>query len=69
MRASFTQRLSEFTGVIRNHEILTECLNISRYVLEKNYYRALMACRRLIEYEDERLSDVSSSLSTGGAAG
>ncbi len=51
----FTQRLTEFMGAIGNAEILSDCLEISKYVLAREYYRALMASRKLIEYEDERL--------------
>ncbi len=67
--AQFTLRLGEFSAVVRNPDVLTDCLSISKYVLEKNYYKALMMCRKLIEYEDERLGNVASGLSAGGAAG
>jgi flagellar biosynthesis repressor protein FlbT len=65
----FVQRLSEFMGAVRNPDILTDCVNISRHVMIKEYYKALMLCRRLIEYEDERLGNVAPRLSAGGAAG
>ena len=51
----FVRRLSEFMGVVRNPEILTECVNISKHALAREYYKALMLCRKLIEYEDQRL--------------
>ena len=65
----FMQRLSEFMGAVRNPDILTDCVNISRHVMIKEYYKALMLCRRLIEYEDERLGNVAPRVSAGGAAG
>ena len=65
----FIQRLSEFMGAVGNPDILTDCVNISRHVMIKEYYKALMLCRRLIEYEDERLGNVAPRLSAGGAAG
>jgi flagellar protein FlbT len=65
----FVQRLSEFMGAVRNPDILTDCVNISRHVMIREYYKALMLGRRLIEYEDERLGNVAPRLSTGGAAG
>jgi len=65
----FIQRLSEFMGAVRNPDILTDCVNISRHVMIKEYYKALMLCRKLIEYEDERLGNVAPRLSAGGAAG
>jgi flagellar protein FlbT len=61
----FVLRMSEFMGVISNPTILNECVNISRYCMGKEYYKALMLCRKLIEYEDERLGHVPSGVSTG----
>ncbi|HEY2104883.1 MAG TPA: flagellar biosynthesis repressor FlbT [Caulobacteraceae bacterium] len=61
----FVRRLSEFMGVIANPDIMAECVNISKHLLEREYYKALMLCRKLIEYEDERLSNVASSLPAG----
>jgi flagellar protein FlbT len=65
----FVQRLSEFMGAVRNPDILADCVNISQYVMTKDYYKALMLCRKLIEYEDERLGNVAPRISAGGAAG
>jgi flagellar protein FlbT len=65
---AFVKRLSEFMGAVRNPEVLTDCVNISRYVMTREYYKALMLCRKLIEYEDERLGNVASRVSAGGAA-
>ena len=61
----FVRRLSEFMGVIANPEIMGDCVAISKHLLEREYYKALMLCRKLIEYEDERLGHVASSLSAG----
>ena len=41
----------------------------SKYILENEYYKALMVCRKLIDYEDEVLGNVTSSVSAGGAEG
>jgi flagellar biosynthesis repressor protein FlbT len=65
----FVRRLTEFMSMIQNPSILADCVNISRHCMEREYYKALMLCRKLIEYEDERLGNVSSSLSAGGDAG
>jgi flagellar biosynthesis repressor protein FlbT len=51
----FALRMNEFMTVIRNPAILTECVAISKNVLSREFYKALMSCRKLIEYEDERL--------------
>ena len=61
----FVRRLTEFMGVIRNPEILADCVAISKHCMEREYYKSLMLCRRLIEYEDERLGNVASGLSAG----
>ena len=65
----FAQRLTEFMGVIRNPEVLAECVAISKHAMAREYYKALMLCRKLIEYEDERLGNVASSLPAGGEPG
>ena len=51
----FALKMNEFMTVIRNPSILTECVAISKHVLSREFYKALMSCRKLIEYEDERL--------------
>jgi flagellar protein FlbT len=61
------QRLSEFMGAVRNPDVLADCVNVSKHVMIKEYYKALMLCRKLIEYEDERLGNVASGLSASGA--
>ena len=61
----FVRRLTEFMGVVRNPDILTDCVTISKHALAREYYKALMLCRKLIEYEDERLGHGSASVSTG----
>ena len=65
----FVQRLSEFMGAVRNPDILADCVNISRFVMTRDFYKALMLCRKLIEYEDERLGHVSSGVPAGRASG
>ena len=51
----FLRRMNEFMSVIVNSDVLAECVAISKAVISKEYYKALMGCRKLIEYEDERL--------------
>jgi flagellar protein FlbT len=65
----FVHRLSEFMGAVRNPEVLSECVSISRHCMAQEYYKALMLCRKLIEYEDERLGNVPSSVPAGDGAG
>lgn len=65
----FVRRLTEFMSVIANPNVLADCVNISKHCMEREYYKALMLCRKLVEYEDERLGNVASGISTGGNAG
>ncbi|MBA4792915.1 flagellar biosynthesis repressor FlbT [Phenylobacterium sp.] len=63
----FVRRLTEFMGAVRNPAILAECVAISKHTMTREYYKALMQCRKLIDYEDEVLGNVPSSLSAGGS--
>jgi flagellar protein FlbT len=65
----FARRLTEFMKVIANPVVLNECVEISKNVMEREYYKALMRCRKLMDYEGERLGHVPSSLPPGGDAG
>jgi flagellar protein FlbT len=65
----FVRRLSEFMGAVRNPAILAECVTISRCCLQRDYYKALLSCRKLIEYEDVRLGNVPAGVSAGGDEG
>lgn len=51
----FMRRMSEFMSVIANPLVLAECVSISKSLMVKEYYKALMGCRKLIDYEDNRL--------------
>ena len=52
----FALRMTEFMGAIRNRAALAACVEISRDVMGGTYYKALMACKKLFEFEGERLS-------------
>lgn len=55
----FATRLTEFMGVVRNPDVLGDCIAISKHVMAREYYKALMLSRKLIEYEEQRLGHVS----------
>jgi len=55
----FVLRLSEFMGAIRNPEVLVDCVAVSKHVLAREYYKALMTARKLVEYEEQRLGNAS----------
>ena len=65
----FALRMGEFMGAIRNPDILTLCVAISKDVMSSNYYRALMKCRKLFAYEKERLGYVPEGVSDDAANG
>ena len=48
----FALRMTEFMGAIQNPAVLGECVQLSKHVMTREYYKALMLCRKLIEYED-----------------
>ena len=52
----FALRMTEFMGAIKNRDALSTCVEISRDVMSGSYYRALMQCRKLFEFERERLN-------------
>lgn len=66
---NFAARLAEFMTAITNSDVLADCVVVSKHVLAREHYKALMGCRKLIEYEDERLPHVASSLQERRAAG
>lgn len=63
----FVMRLSEFMNAIRNPDVLADCVTISKHVLAREYYKALMGARKLVEYEDQRLGNAA-GLQSGGDA-
>ena len=52
----FAVRMTEFMGAIANREVLAICVEISRDVMGRTYYKALMNCKKLFEFEKVRLS-------------
>jgi flagellar protein FlbT len=58
----FALRMTEFMGAIRNGGALALCVEISRDVMSGTYYKALMSCKKLFEFERERLNYDSQSL-------
>ena len=49
-------------------DILAECVSASRHVLAREYYKALMSARKIVEYE-ERVLNVASGLHSGDSEG
>lgn len=52
----FLMRMNQFMGAITSPEAIQNCVEISKDVMEKKYYKALLTCRKLIAFEEERLN-------------
>jgi flagellar protein FlbT len=63
----FALRMTEFMGAVQTRGVLAACIEISREVTEGHYYKALMTCRKLFEFEQERLNYDPASLSEHAA--
>lgn len=61
-------RINEFMSASRNPEVLAECVSASRHVLAREYYKALMSARKIVDYE-ERVLNVASGVHGGHDAG
>lgn len=64
----FVMRMSEFMGAITNPSVLEDCVAISRDVMVGDFYKALNRCRKIMDYEQERLANVDPGVSAGGPA-
>ena len=63
----FALRMTEFMGAIQNRQALATCIEISRDVMAGAYYKALIACRKLFDFERERLNYDPEALSEHAA--
>lgn len=64
----FALRMTEFMSVVSQVGILEDCVAISKDVMAGEYYKALSRCRKLMEYEAERLN-VTECLPTNAKSG
>ncbi|MBI1239808.1 MAG: flagellar biosynthesis repressor FlbT [Alphaproteobacteria bacterium] len=63
----FALRMTEFMNAVTNHEALSTCVAISKDVMSGQYYKALIKCRKLFDFEQTRLSYVPSSVPADAA--
>ena len=63
----FALRLTEFMSATRNPQVLADCVAASRHVMAREYYKALMAARKLVDYE-EGLTHVAAGVQDRGHA-
>lgn len=62
----FILRMTEFLSVVEAPEIIERCVTISKDVMARNYYKALVNCKKILAYEEERLANVHTSVSASG---
>ena len=55
----FVLRMTEFMSVITTPSAIENCVKISRDVMDRNYYKALINCKKLLAFEEERLGGKS----------
>jgi len=51
----FVLRMTEFMNAVSTADAIELCVGISKDVMNKNYYKAVMSCKKLIKFEAERL--------------
>lgn len=56
----FLDLMSEFMKAISNADAVAQCVNVIQLVHAKQYYKALVGCRKLFPFEEERLNYVAS---------
>ena len=58
----FVLRMTEFMNAVRTPDVLSECVSVSRDVMAGQYYKALLKCRKLFAFEEQRLTYVPPSV-------
>jgi flagellar protein FlbT len=67
--SQFALRMTEFMDAIRDRKALSQCVEISRDVMSGAHYKALVKCRSLFEFEQERLNYGGEGISKSAARG
>ena len=67
--SQFALRMTEFMQAINDRRALALCVEISKDVMNGAYYKALVQCRNLFDFEQERLNYVSEGVSKSASRG
>lgn len=67
--SQFALRMTEFMQAISDRRALALCVEISKDVMNGQYYKALVQCRNLFDFEQERLNYVSEGVSKSASRG
>ena len=54
--SQFALRMTEFMEAISDRQMLSACVEVSKDVMSGQYYNALVKCKTLFEFEQERLN-------------
>ncbi len=55
----FVARITELMDALQTPAVLELCVQISKDVMARNYYRAVMNCKKVIAFEEELLANVA----------
>jgi len=67
--SQFALRMTEFMEAISDRKALALCVDISKDVMNGAYYKALVQCRTLFEFEQERLNYVDKDVPKSASGG
>lgn len=65
----FALRMTEFMSAVTSVNALEECVAVSKDVMSGDYYKALSRCRKLMDFESERLVNVTERVPTSSKKG
>ena len=65
----FALRMTEFMDAVQNRHILAACVDISKHVMSGEYYQALVLCKTLFDFEQERLNYDAKSVPKSASGG
>jgi flagellar protein FlbT len=54
----FVQRMTDLMNALENPELKLQCVQVSLDMMNRDFYRALSGCRKLIEYEAKLLGAI-----------
>jgi len=55
----FILRITEFMNAVSTPEPMSICVEISKEVMDRNYYKALVKCKKLLAYEEKVFNSTS----------
>ena len=67
--SQFALRMTEFMEAIQDRQMLSTCVEISKDVMSGQYYNALVKCKTLFDFEQERLNYDIASVSKSASRG